>query len=208
MMDFADVLRRRKMVRSYTDEPVPREVVERIVARGRKAPSGGFSQGLRLVVVTEEETRRQIAELAGEADYVSMGFEPWISRAPVHVVVCTREEDYHERYREPDKLRADGTEIEWPVPWWYVDAGKATMLLLLAAVDEGLGAGLFGLHRNDELRELLGIPDDVAVVGVVTIGRAAPETRRGSSGRGWRPVEEVVRWERYDRPSRSPGSAP
>ena len=196
-MDFGDVLRRRKMVRNYTDEPVPREVVERIVARGRKAPSGGFSQGLRLVVVTEADTRRRIAELAGEPEYVAMGLEPWISRAPVHVVVCTREDDYHDRYREPDKLQEDGTEIKWPVPWWYVDAGKATMLLLLAAIDEGLGAGLFGLHRGDELRELLGIPGDVAVVGVVTIGRPAPETIRGSSRRGWRPIEEVVRWERW-----------
>jgi nitroreductase len=198
-MDLVDVLRRRKMVRNYTDQPVPREIVERIVARGRKAPSGGFSQGLRLVVVTEPETRRQIADLAGEAEYVGMGLEPWISRAPVHVVVCTREDDYHERYREPDKLQADDTEIEWPVPWWYVDAGKATMLLLLAAIDEGLGAGLFGLDPagSHGLRGLLGIPTDVAVVGVVTFGYAAPETRQGSSRRGWKPLEEVVRWERW-----------
>ena len=198
-MDLADVLRRRKMVRNYTDEPVPREVVERIVARGRKAPSGGFSQGLRMVVVTDEVTRHRIAGLAGEEEYVGMGFEPWISRAPVHVVVATREDDYHDRYREPDKLQQDGTEIEWPVPWWWVDAGKATMVLLLAAVDEGLGAGLFGLDPagNDGLRGLLGIPDDVAVVGVVTIGHAAPETRSGSRRRGWKPLEEVVRWERW-----------
>jgi nitroreductase len=69
-MEFAEVLRRRKMVRNYTDQPVDREVVERIVARARKAPSGGFSQGLRLVVVTEEKTRHRIAELAHESEYV------------------------------------------------------------------------------------------------------------------------------------------
>jgi FMN reductase [NAD(P)H] len=199
MMEFADVLRRRKMIRNYTGEPVPKEIVERIVARARKAPSGGFSQGLRLVVVAEDETRRRIAGLAGEAEYLELGFEPWISRAPVHVVVCTREDDYRERYREPDKLQEDGTEIDWPVPWWYVDAGKAMMLLLLAAIDEGLGAGLFGLDPdgNEGVRELLGIPDDVVVVGVVTIGRPAPETRPGSRRRGWKPLEEVVRWEHW-----------
>lgn len=196
-MDFADVLRRRKMVRNYLPGPIDREVIERIVARGRKAPSGGFSQGLRLVVVTEAGVRRAIAGLAEEPAYVRLGFEPWISRAPVHVVVCTREEDYHERYREPDKLQADGTEIDWPVPWWYVDAGAAIMLLLLAAVDEGLGAGLFGLHRVEELRELLAIPPDVLPVGVVTIGRSAPEASQGSARRGWKPLEEVVRWERW-----------
>src|SRR5437870_13851560 len=69
IMDFADVLRRRKMVRNSTDEPVAREVVERIVDRGRRAPSGGFSQGVRMVVATAPETRSRIAELANESYY-------------------------------------------------------------------------------------------------------------------------------------------
>jgi nitroreductase len=199
-MEFADVLRRRKMVRSYTDEPVDREAVERIVARGRKAPSGGFSQGVRMVVVTEEATRGRIAELANEMYYVERGLEPWISRAPVHVVVAMREDDYHDRYRRPDKLQDDGREVEWRVPWWWVDAGKSIMLLLLAAVDEGLGAGLFGLvgDANDDLRELLGMPADLEIVGVVTIGHAAPAPVQGSRGHfPWKPLEEVVRWEHW-----------
>jgi nitroreductase len=188
------------MVRSYTAEPVDREPVERIVARGRKAPSGGFSQGVRMVVVTEPGTRATIAELAGEPEYVEQGFEPWISRAPVHVVVAMREDDYHDRYRRPDKLREDGSEIEWRVPWWWVDAGKSIMLLLLAAVDEGLGAGLFGLvgDVNDRLRELLGMPDDLEIVGVVTIGHEGPGPSAGSRRKfPWKPLEEVVRWERW-----------
>src|SRR5262249_4675998 len=146
-----------------------------------KAPSGGFSQGHRVVVATDRQTRRRIAELADEELYVSEGFAPWISQAPAHFVLCLREESYHERYREPDKLTEDGTEMHWPVPWWWVDVGAAMMLLLLAAIDEGLGAGVFGLfpaERNDELRELLGMPEDVAVVGVVTVGHAAPDPTR------------------------------
>jgi nitroreductase len=204
IMDFADILRRRRMVRSYTDEPVAREVVERIVARGRSAPSGGFSQGIRLVVVTDPETRAQIAELGDQPYYVERGFEPWISQAPVHFVIGMREDDYHDRYREPDKLQEDGTEIEWPVPWWWVDAGKAIMLLLLAAVDEGLGAGLFGLfpaENSDKLRELLGLPEDVQIVGVVTVGHAGPDPLRERRKKALRsrrkPLEEVVRWERW-----------
>jgi nitroreductase len=200
-MEFADVLRHRKMVRSYTDEPVEHDAVERIVVRGRKAPSGGFSQGLRLVVVTERAMRRRVAELAQEQEYVDDGFEPWISQAPVHIVVGMREESYHERYRKPDKLLEDGSEISWHVPWWWVDAGKAMMLLLLAAIDEGLGAGLFGLfpaENNDVLREELGMPEDVYVVGVVTVGHAAPAPNQGSRAKfPWKPLEEVVRWERW-----------
>jgi FMN reductase [NAD(P)H] len=202
-MDFADILRRRRMVRNYADEPVSREAVERIVAAGRKAPSGGFSQGVRFVVVTEEATRREIARLADEPEYLEMGLEPWISKAPVHVVVAMREDDYHDRYNEPDKKAGGEEEVEWRVPWWWVDAGKATMLLLLAAIDEGLGAGLFGLvgDRNDDVRELLGIPADVEVVGVVTVGHAAPEPteecRKERLRSRRRPLEEVVHWERW-----------
>jgi FMN reductase [NAD(P)H] len=196
-------MRRRRMVRNYTDEPVDRETIERIVDRGRRAPSGGFSQGARFVVVVEDETRREIARLADESEYVTMGFAPWISRAPVHIVVAVREDDYHDRYREPDKLGDGGEEIEWRVPWWWVDAGKAMMLLLLAAVDEGLGAGLFGLvgAQNDRLRELLGIPGDFEVVGVVTVGHSAPDPmeqgRKERIRRRRRPLEEVVRWEHW-----------
>ena len=192
------------MVRNYTQEPVPREALERIVDRGRRAPSGGFSQGARFVVVTDEETRRRIADLADEPGYVAGGFEPWISRAPVHVVVLMREDDYHDRYTQPDKLeQTGGEEIEWRVPWWWVDAGKAIMLLLLAAVDEGLGAGLFGVvgDRNDDVRDLLGAPEDLEVVGIVTIGHPAPEPneerRKTRLREARRPLDDVVRWERW-----------
>ena len=196
-MDFADLLRRRRAVRSFRPDPVPDDVLERIVTRGRRIPSAGHSQGLRLVVVTDERTRHAIAELAGEAEYVAMGHEPWTSRAPAHVVVCMREEDYHERYREADKLTAEGDEIEWPVPYWWVDAGKAVMLLWLAALDEGLAAGVFGIHAWDDLRALLGIPTDVTPVAILTVGKPAPETVHGSATRGWKPLDEVVRWERW-----------
>ena len=201
-MEFADVLRHRKMVRNYTDEPVDREVVERFVALAGPARRGGCRLGTGFVGVRGAALRRRRAELAQEPKYVEAGLEPWISKAPVHVVVGMREESYHERYRKPDKLLEDGSEIDWHVPWWWVDAGKAMMLLLLSAIDEGLGAGLFGLfpaEHNELLREELGLPEDVYVVGVVTIGHAAPDDGRGSSRRKfpWLPLEEVVRWEHW-----------
>lgn len=191
------------MVRNYTDEPVPREALERIVDRGRRAPSGGFSQGNRFVVVTDPGMRARIVELADEETYVvASGLEPWISRAPAHIVVAMREDDYHDRYTQPDKLEATGgKEVEWRVPWWWVDAGKTIMLLLLAAVDEGLGAGLFGLvgDRNDDLRRELGMPDDFEIVGVVTVGHPAPEANeqrlKQRLREARRPLDEVVRWE-------------
>lgn len=201
-MEFKDVLRRRRMVRAYQTEPVPHETLQRIVGTIRRAPSAGFSQGQRLVVVTDPARRRRIAEAVGEDYYVGQGFAPWISGAAALVVVCAREEDYHDRYRQPDKLD-EGEEIEWPVPYWHVDAGAAAMLVLLAAVDEGLAAGVFGVpaERMENVRTLLGLPDDIAIVEVITLGYPAEDTasdRLSSRGtRPRRPLDELVRWERW-----------
>ena len=191
------------MVRHYLPDAIPRETLERIVSVVRRAPSGGFSQGHRLVVVTERETRNELARLAGEEEYVALGLEPWISTAPVHVFVGTREESYHERYRQPDKLR-DGEEIGWPAPYWYVDAGAAFMLLQLAALDEGLASGVFGVlpQQVPSVKQLLGVPDDVHFVCVLTIGRPAPDPRESERvsrlSQRRLPLDELVRWERWE----------
>jgi nitroreductase len=196
-MEFQDVVRRRRMVRNYTDEPVDPAALDRIVAAGRRAPSAGFSQGQYLVVITSTETRRKIADLSGETRYVEAGFDPWISRAPVHIVVCTSESDYHRRYREPDKVDEDGNEIAWPVPYWWVDAGASLMLVLLAAVDEGLSAGFLGVHSIPGLRELLQIPEHVNPIGIVTVGHPAPDRRSSSLSRRWRSSFEIVHFEQW-----------
>jgi nitroreductase len=196
-MNFRELLGRRRMVRAYEPEPVPRETIERIMRSVRRAPSAGFSQGQRLVVVTDADRRRRLGEIVGE--------ESWVGNAPVLVVVCVREDDYHDRYRQPDKLalRA-GVEIEWPIPFWYFDAGAAAMLILLAAIDEGYAAGLFGVpvEMLPAFREELGLPDDVEIACCITIGRAADDdeasalSSRLSQRR--RALDDVARWERWD----------
>ena len=191
------------MVRAYRPDPIPRDVLERIAATVRRAPSGGFSQGLRLVVVTDPDTRRAIATAAAEEELTAKGQVPWKAASPVHVVVLVREDDYHDRYRQPDKLDQGGQEIEWPVPYWHVDAGKAAMLILLSAIDEGLGSGVFGVPaaRMTRVRELLSLPDDVALVEIITLGKPGeddPSDRLSSRGtRPRKPLDELVRWERW-----------
>lgn len=196
-MDFVDVLRKRRMVRNYRPDPVPAESIERILDAARKAPSAGFSQGVSFIVVTEEGTRRAIADLAQESSYVAAGFDPWISGAPAHIVVATSEQAYHERYQEPDKLKPDGSEIEWPIPYWWVDAGAALMLVLLGAVNEGMAAGFLGVRSLPGLRELLGIPETVTPLGIVTLGFPLPDRRSGSLERGWKAQDQVVHYERW-----------
>ena len=97
------------MVRAYESEPISRETIERIVGTIRRAPSAGFSQGQRLVVVTDAGTRQRIADILEEASPAPPSgttLEPWLN-APVLIVVGVREDDYHDRYRKPDKLIDD-----------------------------------------------------------------------------------------------------
>src|SRR5919202_3197794 len=195
-MNFREFLRHRRMVRRYEPEPVPREAIERVVRSVRRGPSAGFSQGLRLVVVTGAERRRRLGQIIGE--------EAWVATAPVLVVVCVREDDYHDRYRQPDKLAlTGGVEIEWPIPFWYLDAGAVAMLILLAAIDEGYAAGLFGVFVEaiPAFREEVGLPDDVEITCCITIGRAADDDDASAKSsrltRSRRAEEDILHWERW-----------
>jgi nitroreductase len=198
-MEFAEVVRTRRMVRHFTPEPLPDETIVRIVRAAQRAPSAGFSQGVSFVLVTDPATRRRVAEIAGETEaYVDDGFDPFISEAPAQIVLCTSEKVYKDRYREPDKKPdPDAEEMEWPVPYWHTDAGCALMLLLLAAVDEGLAGAFVGVWDQAALQALLGIPAHVTPVGVVLIGHGAPDKRSASLKRGRRPLDDVLHREHW-----------
>ncbi len=194
-MDFREVLAKRRMVRNYTDEPVEPQALDRIVNAGLRAPSAGFSQGQRFIVVTDAAQRAAIAVAAGEERYVAEGFDPWISQAPAHIVICVDRSAYLERYSETDKAGPNGrpsTEEDWVVPYWWVDGGASMMTILLAAVDEELAAGFLGAHAFDVIHQTLGIPEDILIVGVVTVGHPAQDRRSGSLARGWRDRDSVV----------------
>lgn len=192
-MDFSEVLARRRMVRNYSDQSVDADVLDEVARAALRAPSAGNSQALGVVVVTDPAVRQAIADIAGEKEYVDAGFDPWISKAPAHVVISVSEDVYHRRYREPDKLTDDG-EINWPVPFWWVDAGAAMMAVLLAAVDKGLGAGFLGVHSLPDLAALLGLPSEQQPIGVITVGHPASDRRSGSLDR--RPDPANVRLHR------------
>ncbi|HEY2310255.1 MAG TPA: nitroreductase family protein [Gaiellaceae bacterium] len=197
MGSLYDLLKQRRMVRHYSGEPVARDTLERIAATVRRAPSGGFSQGQRLLIVDDPDLLARIAALLN--DDPLEGVEPWMETAAAQVFVMTREDDYHERYQKTDKLE-DGDEIEWPVPFWHVDAGAAMMLVLLAAIEEDLAAAVYGIFGDDErkLRELLRVPEDFTLVAGITIGYPLPDpgwsskTSRATQRR--RTLDELVHW--------------
>ncbi len=195
-MDFVDVVMKRRAVRRFEDGGVDRAVIERIARLAQRAPSGGFSQGQRLVVVTDPGRRREVAELSDEAYYVDAGFGPWISECAAQFIPCISAEIYHRRYQEPDKVDENDEEIEWPIPYWWVDIGATMQNIWLAAVNEGLGCGFVGTDF-DALKADLGLPAEFTPIGVMPVGIPKPDVRSPSLKRGWVPFEEFARWERW-----------
>jgi nitroreductase len=199
-MEFHDVVMKRRAVRRFEEGGVDREVIERIARLAQRTPSAGFSQGQRLVVVTDQPTRVEVARFFGE-DWYKEDFGPWVSECAAQFVPCISESIYHRRYQEPDKLDGSGEEYPWPVPYWWVDIGATMQNIMLAAVDEGLGCGFIGPSEPDsfdELRAYLGIPDEFVPIGVMPVGKPLPDVRSPSLKRGWVPFEQFARWDRWD----------
>jgi len=181
-MEFADVIRKRRMARRFDGSPLPPGVADRILAAGLRGPTAGFTQAVDLLALEgrAETARYWDAALPPPA---RVGFAwPGLLRAPLLVVVLSSEEAYRRRYAEADKATSFGDD---DVPWWHVDAAFAALLLLLAAVDAGFDALFFQAHRPAELRRALGIPPTHAPVGTVAIGHA--EADRASSSVTTRP---------------------
>ena len=194
-MEFGEVVMQRRAVRRFEDGGVEPAVIERIARLAQRTPSAGFSQGQRLLVVTDPTARRRVGRLCGEDQDDAFG--PWISECAAQFVPCVSETIYHRRYQEPDKLDEDGREIDWPIPYWWVDVGATMMLIMLAAVDAGLASGFAGLPDPTVLRPELGIPDEFVPIGVMPVGRPLPDVRSPSLKRGWVPFDDFAHWERW-----------
>lgn len=184
------------MVRNFDARPVPPEAVERLLASARRGPSAGFTQGFELLVLEgPAQTGRYWDASLPAAD--RDGFR-WagLLRAPLLIVPFADEQAYRDRYAEPDKgsARAGAT---FRVPWWLVDASFASLLVLLTAVDLGLGALFFGVFKPGAVREAFGVPSRYEPIGAIAVGYPAPDEPSASVRRGHRPAEEVVhrgRW--------------
>jgi nitroreductase len=197
-MEFEDVLRRRRMVRNFDDRALPREVVERIVANGLRAPSAGFTQGWAFLVLEgREETERYWAAAFSDPEGRRRFRWQGLFSAPLLVVVLSNKDAYLDRYAEPDKGHVDRDERRWLVPYWDVDAGFAALLMLLTAVDLSLGALFFAVADHDRFRAAFGVPAAYTPVGTVAIGYPLPDEPSRSLARGRKPLADVVHWGRW-----------
>jgi nitroreductase len=181
-VEFREVVARRRMVRRFDQRPVPREQVDRVIDIGRRAPSAGFAQGLELLVL---DTPESIAEFWRITEDPEHGWPPADVAAGPTVLVLPLPDArrYLERYSQPDKI-AFGLDrkANWPVPFWDIDAAMAAMLMLLAAVEEGLGGWFFGItHGERALLDQFRVPSHLRPIGILGFGyRAEDEAPTGS----------------------------
>ena len=199
-MEFADVVRRRKMVRNFTTEPVARAGIERIMHAAVRAPSAGFTQGWGFLVLdTPGDTERFWGTTFTAEGRRNFGY-PGMFNASVIVVPCSNESAYLDRYAEPDKGWTDRDPARWPVPFWHIDTAFASMQILNAVVDEGLGALFFGIFGENvpAVRAEFGIPEDFTPIGAIAIGHPADHDEKSPSlRRGWKPNDEVIHFNHW-----------
>jgi nitroreductase len=208
-LEFAEVLRRRRMVRTYTDRPVDRELVDRVVDAGRRAPSAGFSQGWAFVVLEGAEQTQPFWALTAPASPRRTAGDRWdrIRAAPVIIVALAHPQAYLDRYQESDKAGL-GLEREagWRVPFWLIDTAFAAMTILLAATDAGLGSLFFALGGGEaELLAHLGVPSGYEPIGAIALGWPSEhDVRSPSLARGRRDRAETVHYGRWAEPRGRP----
>ncbi len=190
-MDLIDLIRRRRMVRSFSGDPIESGVVGELLAQALRAPTAGHTRGTAwLTLEGAEQTSIYWRHTTTEAWRRSAARWPGLSRAPVALLSLASPAAYVARYGEPDKASSGlgppasggGGAAAWPVPYWFGDAAFSTLLVLLGAEDRGLGAAFLGNFRGEvPLLAELGVPDGWRLFGAVLLGRPGGDNHRSAS---------------------------
>ena len=156
-MELLSEIANRKSIRSFVNEPLPKEAIERILEAGRRAPSAKNRQAWRFVLVTDQTTRNRIKEAAFHEEYVA--------DAPAIIAVCTTNIDY----------QMPNGQLSYPV-----DLAFAASFMLLQAEHEGLGSCILTTYREADVKAVLSVPYRMRVVVLLLVGKAkeTPELGR------------------------------
>ena len=216
VMELYDVMRSTPAVREFNDDPLPEDVLGRILDNARFAPSGGNRQGVRVIVVRAEETRSALANLALTAarQYAAQivnGESPWnplrptsvnastikateaapqmwtpLREAPVVLVICLDLGVVAATDQDLDRIAVVPGASVYPFVW----------NVLLAARNEGYGGVLTTMAVAEEprVKDLLGIPDPYVVAAIVPLGKPVRQVKQLRR----RPVAEFTTRERFD----------
>ena len=184
------------MVRAFLPESLPESVIASVLEPVTRGPSAGHSQGVSLIVLHEGRQRTYWDTTLPPERRLQFPW-PGLLDAPVLVVVAVDPDAYVERYGEPDK-RASGLGAgaeAWPQPMWFVDGGMAVMAMLFSAADAGIGACFFGVFDHEAaVRDALGVPDHVRLVGTLALGLRDPARDRPSHSTKRPRRDDVVRF--------------
>ncbi len=169
-MSIIEPIRQRRSIRTYLDKPVEREKVLRLLEAARIAPSAKNLQEWRFIVVTDAERRRLLAQNANT--------RPFVAEAPVVIVACAEHDNYRMRCGQ----------LAYPI-----DVAIAIDHITLQAASDGLGTCWIGSFDEEPVKAILGIPESVTVVQMLTVGYPGGPPRPLER----LPLEQIVRWEKW-----------
>jgi nitroreductase len=178
-VEFNDVIRRRRMVRAFTGEPLAPGAADRLLRAANRAPSAGFSQGYSFLVLEGEEQSAPFWQFLSEQFTAEDDAEVHLTEiaalraAPLLIIPMANKDIYLDHYAEGSGW-TDHDEARWPVPYWYIDTGFTALLILLATVDEELGAVFFGFADLPGFRARFGVPPEWTPIGAIAIGHPDP----------------------------------
>jgi len=173
-MEFDQVIRKRHMVRAYQPRPVEEEKIRKILRNAHRAPSAGFKQPQEFIVVRDPKVKEALARAAL--------YQMFIAEAPVVIVVCS------DTSRPAERYGSRGVHF-----YSIIDGAFAAMIILLTVVNEGLGCCFVGAFHDDQVSQVLGLPDYVRPIGIIPIGYPAegPQKYRRI------PLERIVHYDRW-----------
>ena len=181
-METLEAIKTRRSIRKFTDQPVEPEKLQAVLEAVQQAPSWSNRQCWSLVVVQEQEVRTRISELSFvESFFATYGYksnpaQKGLAQAPIVLVACADPQ-------QSGDLRGE--------QYFMADLGIATQNLMLAAHDLGLGTVFVGVFDEEQLKELLGIPANIRIVGLFPLGYPAGEAK---SGPPRKPLSEIVHY--------------
>jgi len=169
-MDVKEAIKKRNSIRNYEDRPVPEEKLLRVLEAARLAPSGRNSQHWKFIVVRDEEKRQELGRLSGGQYHVHT--------APVIIVAVAI---------DPEELMPCGVQAS------PVNLAIAIDHMTLAALEEGLGTCWIGAFAQEEVKKLLGVPEQMSIISLLTLGFAGEAGRPKSRKK----LEEIVCYDTY-----------
>ncbi|MDA8196099.1 MAG: nitroreductase family protein [Actinomycetota bacterium] len=172
-MEFYEVIRKRRVRRHFVDTEIPREVVDRIVWAIGRAPSAGYTQGNRILVIHSKSAREKFWEYCSTENWPSSN-PPSLRFASLLIIFFENEAAYRSRYSLEDKANVlQRTDGDFVAPYWTIDAAFMAMIAQLSAIEEDLDYLFFGIHQGIErLISEFDVPEGLKAIGAIAVGRS------------------------------------